>query len=125
MFSFNKPNHILRIEALFFLVAVIFIYWKMQGSWLLFAILFFVPDISIIAYKVSRGIGSTIYNLFHTTIFAVILVVIGLAIDNQNLLSIGLIWAAHIEFDRVLGYGLKYPTGFQDTHLGKIGGVKQ
>lgn len=125
MFSFNKTNHILRIEALFFLIAVIFIYWKMQSSWLLFAILFFVPDISIIAYKVSRGIGSYVYNLFHTTIFAIIFVIIGLAIDNQNLLSLGLIWAAHIEFDRALGYGLKYPTRFNDTHLGKIGSVKQ
>ena len=32
-----------------------------------------------------------------------------------------LIWAAHIGFDRMLGYGLKYPTGFGDTHLGAIG----
>ena len=31
----------------------------------------------------------------------------------------GLIWIAHIGFDRALGYGLKYPTGFGDTHLGR------
>jgi hypothetical protein len=35
--------------------------------------------------------------------------------------AIALIWAAHIGFDRLLGYGLKYPTAFTDTHLGKIG----
>jgi hypothetical protein len=29
-----------------------------------------------------------------------------------------LIWTAHIGFDRALGIGLKYPTGFGDTHLG-------
>jgi hypothetical protein len=23
--------------------------------------------------------------------------------------------------DRMMGYGLKYETGFKDTHLGKIG----
>jgi hypothetical protein len=28
-----------------------------------------------------------------------------------------LIWLAHIGFDRMLGYGLKYPTFFEDTHL--------
>jgi hypothetical protein len=33
----------------------------------------------------------------------------------------GLIWIAHIGFDRALGYGLKYPTGFGDTHLGRSG----
>jgi hypothetical protein len=34
---------------------------------------------------------------------------------------IAIIWAAHIGFDRALGYGLKYPTAFSDTHLGRIG----
>lgn len=29
--------------------------------------------------------------------------------------------AAHVGFDRALGYGLKLPTGFKDTHLGRIG----
>jgi len=28
-----------------------------------------------------------------------------------------LIWLAHIGIDRALGYGLKYPTFFRDTHL--------
>ena len=32
-----------------------------------------------------------------------------------------LIWIAHIGLDRALGYGLKYATGFGDTHLGHIG----
>jgi hypothetical protein len=33
----------------------------------------------------------------------------------------GLIWIAHIGFDRALGYGQKYSSGFGDTHLGRIG----
>jgi hypothetical protein len=37
------------------------------------------------------------------------------------LLGVGLIWCAHIGFDRALGYGLKSPEGFRFTHLGKIG----
>jgi hypothetical protein len=28
---------------------------------------------------------------------------------------------AHVGMDRAFGYGLKYPTAFQDTHLGRIG----
>jgi len=34
--------------------------------------------------------------------------------------AISLIWIAHIGIDRVLGYGLKYPTAFKDTHLQKV-----
>jgi hypothetical protein len=32
-----------------------------------------------------------------------------------------LIDLAHVGFDRMLGYGLKYGTGFGDTHLGRKG----
>jgi hypothetical protein len=31
--------------------------------------------------------------------------------------GMALIWTTHIAFDRLLGYGLKYPTYFKDTHL--------
>jgi hypothetical protein len=34
--------------------------------------------------------------------------------------QIALIWAVHIGIDRVLGLGLKYPTGFKDTHLNRV-----
>jgi hypothetical protein len=33
----------------------------------------------------------------------------------------GIILFAHSSMDRLFGYGLKYFTGFSDTHLGKIG----
>jgi hypothetical protein len=36
-------------------------------------------------------------------------------------LAAGIIWCTHIGLDRALGYGLKYSTGFQYTHLGRIG----
>jgi hypothetical protein len=32
-------------------------------------------------------------------------------------LLLALIWIGHIELDRMLGFGLKYPTRFKDTHL--------
>jgi hypothetical protein len=33
------------------------------------------------------------------------------------MLMVGVIWLGHIEFDRLVGAGLKYPTYFRDTHL--------
>ena len=31
-----------------------------------------------------------------------------------------MIWIAHIGMDRMLGFGLKYPTRFSDTHLQRV-----
>lgn len=33
----------------------------------------------------------------------------------------GSILIAHVGMDRVLGYGLKLQSAFQDSHLGRIG----
>jgi hypothetical protein len=45
----------------------------------------------------------------------------GLPSGNEATVAAALVWVAHIGFDRALGYGLKYPTGFTATHLGTIG----
>ena len=42
----------------------------------------------------------------------------GFAPHMPILHALALIWAAHIGFDRALGYGLKYAAGFGVTHLG-------
>ncbi|MEL6503318.1 MAG: DUF4260 family protein [Pseudomonadota bacterium] len=36
------------------------------------------------------------------------------------LVLIGLIFAAHAGFDRMLGYGLKHFSGFKNTHPGQL-----
>jgi hypothetical protein len=38
-------------------------------------------------------------------------------LDPAQALLLSLIWAAHIGLDRMLGFGLQYPTRFKDTHL--------
>lgn len=121
MLIFSKPAVLLRIEALCALVIILFIYWNCQASWLLFAILFFVPDVSIFGYLASVRTGTILYNIFHTSSFAAILALLGWFANNETCLSIGLIWAAHIAFDRMLGFGLKLPDGFNHTHLGMMG----
>ncbi|MEF9606012.1 DUF4260 family protein, partial [Paracoccus sp. PXZ] len=42
-------------------------------------------------------------------------------LGSTGLIAGGGLWLAHVGFDRVLGYGLKLPSGFRDTHLGRIG----
>jgi hypothetical protein len=37
------------------------------------------------------------------------------------LIDIAIIWFVHIAVDRAVGYGLKYPEGFKETHLSRLG----
>lgn len=72
-------------------------------------------------YLAGNKTGAWIYNLAHTYAAALTLLAIGLVTDHRAFFGVGLIWCAHIGFDRVMGYGLKSPEGFRFTHLGKIG----
>jgi hypothetical protein len=46
---------------------------------------------------------------------------IGLALGSVPVMAIGAVLVAHSGMDRAAGYGLKLPTSFRDTHLGRIG----
>ncbi len=65
--------------------------------------------------------GAAIYNLGHTWLLPGLIGIVGLLAGTGADVPIALIWFGHIGVDRLLGYGLKLPTSFQDTHLGRIG----
>lgn len=65
--------------------------------------------------------GQGRYNLAHSLVGAVAVLVAGVGLSVPIAITAGLIWLAHIGFDRALGYGLKYAAGFEWTHLGRIG----
>lgn len=114
-----RPHVLLRLEALVALVAECFVYQRVSpGHWGMFALLFLVPDISLLGYLRSAGPASAaFYNLAHTYVFPLALCLLA---SNQSMPLLGqlaLIWLAHISFDRILGFGLKYPNVFQPTHL--------
>jgi Domain of unknown function (DUF4260) len=87
----------------------------------LFGALFLAPDISMLPYLVNVRVGAACYNAAHTVTCAALLGGADLLTSRSLVLSLATIWLAHIGFDRVLGYGLKYSTGFGDTHLGHLG----
>lgn len=97
-------------------VAAVGTYAWLGASWWLFAILFLVPDLSMVGYLRGPRLGAAIYNAGHWYVLPAILIALGLATDGTITL-IGLIWAAHIGFDRALGFGLKYAEGFKANHL--------
>ena len=115
---------LLRLEGLAVLTAAVFLYWRMGFSWSEFALLFLTPDLSFIAYLLGPRAGSVAYNAAHSSNGAIGLAVAAVTLNQSTLLAVALIWLAHIEFDRALGYGLKYSAGFGFTHLGRIGRQK-
>jgi hypothetical protein len=113
---------LLRLEGLGLFALATLLYGSTHLSWIAFAVLFFTPDISFLGYLAGPRTGAIAYNLAHDTTSPILLVVAGYFIAaNFIVLAVALIWLAHIGFDRALGYGLKYQTGFSYTHLGRIG----
>lgn len=109
----------LRIEGLAVFATTIVVYTQGGHSWLLFVVLFLVPDLGILAYLAGARFGAMAYNVMHNYAGPLLLVMV--LLSTAGSVAIPLIWAAHIGIDRALGYGLKYPEGFAETHLGRIG----
>jgi len=114
-------NLIQRLESLSLALLALGAYWVNGASWWLFAILVLAPDLSFFAYMKGPRTGAVVYNIAHSWIGVVLLAVFGWAMNWQICIAMALIWAVHIGIDRALGFGLKYGSGFQDTHLGRIG----
>ncbi len=111
----------LRAEGLALTVATAWLYAHFGFSWSLFAALFLAPDLGFIAYLLGPKWGAAAYNAVHATVAPLALGGASLALQAPLGEAMALIWLAHVGFDRALGYGLKYSSGFGDTHLGRIG----
>jgi hypothetical protein len=109
----------LRLEGLIAFLLATYLYAHNGGSWLAFAVLFFLPDASFAGYFAGPRTGAALYNVAHSYVGPMILA--AALLTGGVGLRLALVWGAHIGFDRALGYGLKYPSAFGDTHLGRIG----
>jgi len=112
---------LLRLEGVVLFSGMTMLYALWDGSWWVYAILFLSPDLSFAAYLAGPKVGAIVYNAAHSYLAPVALMTAGLAMASPLILSLAMIWLAHIGIDRALGYGLKYRTGFANTHLGRIG----
>jgi len=117
----SLPAILLRLEALVVAVAAVALYFDGDyAAWALFAFIL-APDLAFAGYLGGPRVGAVVYNLAHTYVWPVALAAGCLLSGEAGLpVQIALIWAAHIGVDRVLGYGLKYPTAFKDTHLERV-----
>jgi hypothetical protein len=112
---------LLRLEGFALFAGMTLLYGVWDGLWWIYAILFFVPDLSFAAYLAGPRFGAMIYNAAHSYLAPMTMMTFGFSTAEPLILSIAMIWLAHIGFDRMLGYGLKYAAGFGFTHMGRIG----
>lgn len=113
-------NILLLEEAAQFALCIYLSTWLPFPGWW-YAAFFFAPDIGMLGYLVNASTGALTYNLLHHKALAVGLLALGLHFVQPYALFSGLVMLGHSAFDRVLGYGLKYPDNFHHTHLGWIG----
>ena len=115
-----RPATLLRVEGVALLALSVLLYWVNGGSWLLFGLLLLAPDLSMLGYLAGPKVGAAIYNAFHTYAMPAVVGALGMIFASPVAMAVALIWFAHIGVDRTVGYGLKYPTSFKDTHLQRV-----
>jgi hypothetical protein len=117
---FLWPAALLRTEGVALLVLSVLLYWVNGESWLLFGVLLLAPDLSMLGYLAGPRVGAALYNTFHTNAMPAVVGALGMIFASPVVVAVALIWFAHIGMDRTVGYGLKYPTSFKDTHLQRV-----
>jgi hypothetical protein len=111
----------LKAEGLSVLALSVLLYSRSGASCWIFAGLLLTPYLAMLAYLLSPRAGSIAYNLVHSYLLPLGLATIAIAVRRVGMLPFLCIWTAHIGMDRLLGYGLKFPTAFAETHLGRVG----
>lgn len=111
----------LKLEELAQFVFGIYLFSNLDFEWWWFLVLILSPDISMFGYAFGNKIGAYLYNFFHHKAVAIAVYLSGIYFNNSIVELAGVILFAHSAMDRMFGFGLKFITSFNDTHLGKIG----
>jgi hypothetical protein len=114
------PRLLLHVEGVAVSAAAIVVYFHAGYPWWLLLALALAPDLSMLGYLGGARLGAQGYDAAHTYVLPVALATAGVLSDVDRAVQIGLIWLGHIGIDRALGYGLKYPSAFKDTHLQRV-----
>ena len=116
----SKTGILLRIEGAALFALSLYLYRSTGAGWGLFLLLFLWPDVAMLGYLANVKLGARLDNLTHFVALPAALAAVSFITHRSGLLSFALIWISHIEWDRALGHGLKYPTFFRDTHLQRV-----
>ncbi|WP_369125222.1 DUF4260 domain-containing protein [Alicyclobacillus fastidiosus] len=116
----NNMRTSLRLESLVVVFVSMWFYHDHHFPWSTFFELVLLPDLDMLGYCFGSRVGARCYNHFHTYVFPLLCIGIGLMLENSIWAMLGPIWTAHIAIDRSLGFGLKYQDNSKKTHLGQV-----
>jgi hypothetical protein len=118
--SDRLPRRLLHLEGSVIAVAAVVTYFHLGYAWWLLLVLALAPDLSMLGYLAGPAAGAIAYDVVHTYAGPVALGAVGILAGDDLAVQVALIWLAHIGVDRAVGYGLKYRTAFDDTHLQRV-----
>ena len=110
----------LKLEELAMALAALLMLYGYQVEWWWYLLFLLGPDISFLGYLGSNKVGAIVYNFFHHKAVAAVCILAGLVFTEDYVLFAGLLLLAHSTFDRVLGFGLKYPDDFNHSNIGYL-----
>lgn len=116
----KMPKILLHLEGAALFLAALTLYAQFNFGWWQFALLLLVPDLAMVGYLHNEQTGSLCYNVAHTYVLPIVLGTVALLLNFALGMQLAIIWLAHIGLDRLLGYGLKYPSSFKSTHFSKV-----
>jgi hypothetical protein len=114
------PRLLLHAEGVAVAAATIAVYFHEGYPWWLLVALILAPDLSMVGFAAGPTVGAAAYNTAHSYVLPIAFATIGVLVGTEIAIEVGLIWMAHIGIDRAIGYGLKYPSSFKDTHLQRV-----
>src|ERR1700745_3853033 len=82
------PRTLLRLEGLTLFAGMTALYAVWDGSWWIYALLFFVPALSSAAYLAGPRVGAIVYNAAHSYMAPMMLNIAGFALASPLVLSI-------------------------------------
>jgi hypothetical protein len=116
----SLPRRLLHLEGAALLAAATVAFFLLGGSWWVFLLLLLAPDLGMLGYLAGPRTGALAYDAVHVTAAPLALLGLAALAGPSFLTDLALIWLAHIGMDRAVGYGLKYPSSFRDTHLQRV-----
>lgn len=112
---------LIKLEEVAQFALSIFLFAKLPFVWWVYPALLLLPDVSMLGYMINAEVGAFSYNLFHHKALAIVVSVAGSMLQNHELTLAGILLFGRSSIDRLIGAGLKYTTGFADTHLSEAG----